>query len=359
MADQNKTEKATPRRREKARKEGQVARSRELPAALVLLSAVLLVYWSMSSPGTPWRDAFQHFLDFALTRDFNNDPGAGTAILALAGKQVLQFTLPVLAGAWVISLAGTVAQSGFIFAPSALAPNWSRLSPVSNLGKLFSPAALSGMLKSLIPLGVLFYIFTAVLARDWNEMIQASRSAPRVLISWTLSRSYELLWKSGLVFLVWAGIDFMLQRFNFNRQLRMSHQEIREEHKEMEGSPLVRGRIRRLQRQMRRARMLHDVSRATVVVTNPDHYAIALEYHPETTAAPVVVAKGRNLFAQQLKEKARWLGVPMVENRLLAQALYRGVEVGQAIPEKLYAAVAEILAFIYRTQTRAHAAFRT
>jgi flagellar biosynthetic protein FlhB len=137
---------------------------------------------------------------------------------------------------------------------------------------------------------------------------------------------------------------------SFERQLRMSQEEIREENKETEGHPMVRMRIRRAQRQMRRGRMLGEVRRATVVVTNPSEYAVALEYRPEGMEAPVVVAKGRNLLAQLIKREARWHDVPIVENPPLAQALYRAVEVGKAIPAKLYTAVAEILAFIYRAQ---------
>jgi flagellar biosynthetic protein FlhB len=130
----------------------------------------------------------------------------------------------------------------------------------------------------------------------------------------------------------------------------MTREEVREDFKETEGHPAIRARIRRLQREMRRRRMLRDVARATVVVTNPNEFAVALEYKPESMGAPVVVAKGRNLLAQRIKREARWHGIPLVENPPLAQALYRAAEVGQAIPAKLYAAVAEILAFIYRTQ---------
>jgi len=153
-----------------------------------------------------------------------------------------------------------------------------------------------------------------------------------------------------LVFTLWAGFDVLISRLNYERQLRMTRQEVREDFKEMEGHPAVRGRIRRLQREMRRRRMLRDVARATVVVTNPNEYAVALEYQPEVMPAPVVVAKGRNIFAQKIKSEARWYGIPLVENPPLAQALYRATEVGQAIPAKLYTAVAEILAFIFRTQ---------
>jgi flagellar biosynthetic protein FlhB len=165
-----------------------------------------------------------------------------------------------------------------------------------------------------------------------------------------LTRIFEIAWKGGLVFVLWSGFDLLLARMNHERQLRMSRQEVREDFKETEGHPAIRGRIRRLQREMRRRRMLRDVARATVVVTNPNEYAVALEYKPETMAAPVVVAKGRNLLAQKIKHEARWHGIPLVENPPLAQALYRATEVGQTIPANLYTAVAEILAFIYRTQ---------
>jgi flagellar biosynthetic protein FlhB len=165
-----------------------------------------------------------------------------------------------------------------------------------------------------------------------------------------LARIFEISWKGALVFALWSGVDLLFARLNFERQLRMTRQEVREDFKEMEGHPAIRGRIRRLQREMRRRRMMRDVARATVVVTNPNEYAVALEYKPETMAAPVVMAKGRNLLAQKIKREARWHGIPLVENPPLAQALYRATQVGQAIPAKLYTAVAEILAFIYRTQ---------
>jgi flagellar biosynthetic protein FlhB len=156
----------------------------------------------------------------------------------------------------------------------------------------------------------------------------------------------------SLVLLVWAGVDYFFERQRHESELKMSRQDQKDEFKEMEGHPAVKQRIRRLQRQSRRRRMLKDVERAAVVITNPTEFAIALEYRVEMDA-PVVVAKGRNLIAAQIKEIARWKGIPMVENVPLAHALYRAVEVGQAIPAQLYTVVAEILAAIWRAQTRA------
>ena len=239
---------------------------------------------------------------------------------------------------------------GSSWLPAALAPKPQRLNPANNLGKLFSLSGLQGLLKSLIPSAFVLYIALAIMVRDWGQILQMCRVGVRSSLGWMLSRIFEISWKGGLVFILWSGFDVLISRLNFERQLRMTRQEVREDFKEMEGHPAIRGRIRRLQREMRRRRMLRDVARATVVVTNPNEYAVALEYKPETMAAPVVVAKGRNLLAQKIKREARWHGIPVVENPPLAQALYRAAEVGQTIPAKLYTAVAEILAFIYRTQ---------
>jgi len=235
-------------------------------------------------------------------------------------------------------------------APGALSPKPQRLNPANNLGKLFSLNGLQSLLKSLIPSGFVLYIAVGIMVRDWSQILGLSRVGARSSLGWMLAHIFEISWKGCLVFILWSGFDVLISRLSFERQIRMTRQEVREDFKEMEGHPAIRGRIRRLQREMRRRRMMRDVARATVVVTNPNEYAVALEYKPESMAAPMVVAKGRNLLAQKIKREARWLGIPIVENPPLAQALYRATEVGQTIPAKLYTAVAEILAFIYRTQ---------
>jgi flagellar biosynthetic protein FlhB len=163
--------------------------------------------------------------------------------------------------------------------------------------------------------------------------------------------AFALAWKAALVVCIWAAVDYMATRWKHARDLRMSREEVKQEYKESEGNPQMKARIRRMQRQQRRRQMLDDVKRATVVVTNPTHYAVALDYGPQM-AAPVVLAKGRDLIAQQIKQTANWYEVPVIENVALAHALYRTVEVGQAIPARLYTAVAEILAFVYRAQAQ-------
>jgi flagellar biosynthesis protein FlhB len=346
MADESKTEKASPRRRQKAREQGQVARSRDLTAGLGAMTAVVFCAWQMPAFAADWKGLMRQELELAATHPEQLVPIWRNGMAVFRGV--------ALAGAlsWLVATVGGLTQGGLVFAPSALAPNWKRLDPASHVGQLFSLAALSRVLKSLLPTAVVVYFAVAVLVRDWARfpaLLHASRTA---LAVFTTARMYEVAWKGSLVLLAWSAADYFLERQRHENELKMSRQDQKDEFKEMEGNPTTRQRIRRLQRQTRRRRMLKDVERAAVVITNPTEFAIALEYGVEMDA-PVVVAKGRNLLAAQIKEIARWKGIPLVENPPLAHALYRAVEVGQAIPPKLYTVVAEILAAIWRAQTQA------
>ena len=350
MADDSRTERATPRRRQKAREKGQVARSRELPSALAVLGMVIFVSWRAPSWFAQWKLLWQQWLVVASVGDLSNV----TPLVRTVAWTAATWVGPVLLLGWVLTLIASVAQGGLVLAPQALVPSWDRLNPAANLGRLFSLRNGSVLLKSVVPVLFIVYLALAMLARDWVHIIQAAHASQRASALWGLALMGEIAWKSCLVFLCWSLMDYLMTRWNFERQLRMSRQDVREETKETEGNPQVKMRIRRLQRQMRRRRMLHDVARATVVVTNPTEFAVALEYRPESMDTPVVLAKGRNLLAHRIRQEANWHGVPIVENPPLAQALYRAVEVGQAIPAKLYAVVAELLAFIYRAQGRLH-----
>jgi flagellar biosynthetic protein FlhB len=310
------------------------------------MTLVLFLWWFPHN----WKDEWRELLERTLTSAIHGDMAAGTPVLSWVTWETCVWAGPSLAVIWVVALASSFGLGGFVVAPTALAPKPQRLNPANNLGKLFSLTGLQGLLKSLIPSAFVLYIALAVMVRDWDQILQMCRVGVRPGLGWMLSRVFEISWKGSLVFILWSGFDVLISHMKFERQIRMSRQEVREDFKEMEGHPAVRGRVRRLQREMRRRRMIRDVARATVVVTNPSEYAVALEYTPQTMAAPVVVAKGRSLLAQKIKREARWHGIPIVENPPLAQALYRAAEVGQTIPAKLYTAVAEILAFIYRTQ---------
>jgi len=348
MADQNKTEKATPRRRQKAREHGQIARSRDLIAGLGTMAAVTLLAWQLPAFAADWRGLLRQQMDFAATHREQPLPPWRNQLFIFRGV-ALAASL-----SWLVATGSGVAQGGLVFAPAALAPSPNRLNPASRFSQLFSLAALSRMLKSLAPTAVIVFLGVSLVARDWTLLPSLLHSGRRGLVAFTLARMFELAWKAALVLVVWSGADYLLERWRHENELKMSRQDLRDEFKETEGNPAVKMRIRRLQRQARRRRMLKDVERAAVVITNPTEFAVALEFNLQMEA-PVVVAKGRSLLAAEIREIALWHGIPLVENPPLAHALYRAVEVGQAIPPKLYAVVAEILAAIWRAEARAEA----
>ena len=351
MPQSNQTEQATPRRRQKAREKGQVARSRDLIGAASGMAAIFVLFSLMSTFPLAWRGFLHDCLDGAVSGDLRMD--ALSPFLTHTGLFVA--TGAALALGWIAALSSALAQGGLVFAPTSLLPKGSRMSPAAKLGQLFSITALRGLIKSLLPAAAVAYVGIGCLHRDWPLLMALSTRSSRGALGFGAGRIFEIAWKSALVLLVWAVLDYLFERQHLSSELKMSRQELKDEYKDTEGNPVIKGRIRRLQRQVRRRRMLEETKRAAVVITNPTEYAIALEYRPDMPA-PVVLAKGRNLFAAQIKEIARWENIPMVENPPLARVLYRTVEVGESIPPKLYAVIAEILAAVYRAQARALAA---
>jgi len=350
----DKTERATPRRRQKARERGQVARSRELAGSLSALAAILLLAWRLPGFAAAWRAVLRQ----SVERAAGEDMPLSFPVLSSASLRLFAVAGAAIGLSWGVAVLSSVAQGGLVIAPGALSPTVSRLSPAAKMKQLFSLSAVGRLLKSLVPVAAMVYVAASLLVRDWKISLGLLRAPGHALMSFIVRHLFEMAWKSGLVLLVWSAVDYLIERQKLEGELRMSRQELMDEFKETEGHPTVKSRIRRLQRQARRRRMLKDVERAAVVVTNPTHFAVALEFQP-AMAAPVVVAKGRNLIAQQIRQTALWHGIPLIENPPLAHALYRAVEIGQSIPPKLYAVVAEILAAVYRAQARAAAAGRS
>jgi flagellar biosynthetic protein FlhB len=351
MADSSKTEKASPQKRKKARARGQVVRSRELSSTLAWGGALALVAWQVPEVARQFRGLLQTSLDLGVGESIRpNGP-----ILFWTGVAVLRWSLPVLATAWILSLSGGLLQGGLVFAPEALALKPERFNPVSKLQQMVSLTAVSQILKSLLPFSIILWIGISTITSHWQTVLHASELSVRSFASFLTGVMWQLCWKSGMVLLGWAGVDYILVWQKLEGDLKMSRQDQREEMKETEGNPANKGRIRRLQRAMRRRQMLKDTEKASVVITNPTHFAVALKYDMDMEA-PVVVAKGRDLLAQEIKEIARWQGIVIMENPPLAQALYRTVEVGRPIPADLYTAVAEILAFVFRAQAQAEQA---
>ena len=348
MSD-NRTEKATPKRRTKAREHGQVLRSRDLVSAMTLLGVVGVMAWTPTVWIAHWQRYFNNLLDVASSTRWD---AVDIPLLPATGSLVLLWAGPLLAAGFVVAIGSTLAQGAPTFATEALTPNFNRLNPASNLQQLFSLAGISRVLRSLVPTSIILYLAIKLIDARAEAILHATRLSGAGLLALLGSLCMGLAYRSGMVFLAWAALDYFLQWRTYEKSLRMTKQEVRDEGRENEGNPEIRGRIRRLRREMARKSLQKAMQRATAVITNPTHYAVALEYRAATMAAPVVVAKGQDLLAQRIKELARWNDVPIVENPPLAQALYKATDVGQMIPPKLYAAVAEILAFVYRAQMR-------
>lgn len=348
MAKDSKTEQATDHRRQKAREEGQVVRSRELSASAAMLAGICVLIANGPANLLQWRRFYSGALDLAMREEIS----LATPLLPWAAQLVFDWIWKPLVTAGGVALLVALVQGGFVFAPKLLAPDIARLNPVKKVGQIFSMMTLVQLFKALVPGTALIYIGIGIFQREWPTLRLGIWASPRQLSAHMFAIVYEVFWKSCLVLLAWSAVDYIAMRQKSEGDMRMSKEEIREEMKQNEGNPQTRGRIRRLQRQARRQRMIKATKDATVVIVNPTHFAVALQYS-DAMAAPTVIAKGQNMVALQMKEIARWDGIPIIENPPLAQSLYRTVEVGQAIPEKLYAAVAEILAYVFRLNAQA------
>jgi flagellar biosynthetic protein FlhB len=346
----DRTEQASQHRRDKARKDGDILHSRELTAAAGTLAGVLTLSMMGSRLLTAWRSVFTGFLDLGQQQRW--EPAAIASTLAAVRRLSLAVLSPVgiimTAVAATSLLVGVVQTGGISFYSGAIAFKLDRINPLTNAKNLFSLRAAARLGKSLIPAAVLAVFAVQRIARQFS--LPPFSTERLELLS---SDVFGLLQAAAWLLFAWAAIDYAVEWQSRESRLRMSKEDMREEYKETEGSPQIRSRIRNLQRQMRRKRVKNDVSRAAVILTNPTHYAIALGFDFATMDAPKVLAKGRNLLAEEIKAEARWAGVPIVENPPLARSLYRFVEVGQSIPVDLYAAVAAILAYLYRQRVEA------
>jgi flagellar biosynthesis protein FlhB len=345
-----RTEQATAHRRERARKDGDLLHSRELSAAAGTLAGVLVLGGVGAEAIEAWRTGFDEFLDLGSAAHWE------PAQLQPTLYDLRRLALAVLAPSGIVMTAVVVAavaiasiQTGGInIHAGAVGFRMDRVNPLSNLKSLFSLRAAARLGKSLIPAGLLAVFAVQRIARQMTVPPFSN-----VRLEMLGSDVYGLLVAASWLLFGWAAIDYVVEWRSRESRLKMSREDMRQESKETEGSPQIRSRIRGLQRQMRRRRVKADVSRAAVVLTNPTHYAVALGFDFSTMDAPKVLAKGRNLLAEEIKAEARWAGVPIIENKPLARSLYRTVEVGQAIPVDLYATVAAILAYLYRQRVEA------
>lgn len=255
--------------------------------------------------------------------------------------------LPVGLSAAVSALIVTVSQVGFVMTPKPLTLKLDRLNPVSGLKKVFSLRSLVELVKGLLKAALLGFVIYYSLMKETPELVSAIRFPLEAGVSRLLSKLLNLSFRLAFLLLVLGIFDYAYQKWEFERSIRMSKQEIKEEYKQMEGDPQIKSKIRQKQRELARSRMMSSVPRADVVITNPTRLAIALEYDREAMDAPVVTAKGSGFLARRIREIAVEWQIPLVENKPLARSLFETVEVGEEVPEELYRAVAEVLAFVY------------
>ncbi len=345
----DRTERASPKRREEARKRGQRVLSPEVSPVAVLLTALALVSW-----GGPRLLAESRLLlgsCLAAAGPIGADPGAslGAAwpLFAHALKGVVALVVPFFLTTALVGGAAVAAQVGWSPNPELLVPDLARLSPASGLRRLFSANGAMNLLKAVVKIGVVGLIAYRIVRQTGADAVATPGMPLDAILAFTGAGLRRLLLSMAVALAALGVADYFWQRWRYEQSLKMSRHEVKEEQKESEGDPQVRMRFRRAHREIARRRMLTEVRRADVVLTNPVHVAVALRYHAGEMGAPRVVAKGAGELAQKIKELARSAGVPIVERRALARALFRTVKLGAEIPPALYRAVAEILAYIY------------
>jgi flagellar biosynthetic protein FlhB len=346
LFSEEKTEDATPKRRQEARNKGQVARSIEINSALVLAGVFaglkILGPYLLQQASTFMHQWFMQLAskDFTIELTYR--------LFLEATFIMLKLAMPIMLVALIIGLIANYLQVGFLFSTEAVTLNLDAINPITGFQRVFSKRAIAELIKSLIKIGIVGYV-------AYKYILEQILFLPNLMqydLSTSLSKVGEwvfvLAMKVALVLGIMAFFDFVYQRWEFNQNLKMSKQEIKDEHKLQDGDPLIKAKIKERQRMMAVRRMMQEVPKADVVITNPTHFAIALKYDMKTMGAPLVIAKGQDLTAKRIKEIAKEHGVIVVENKPLAQTLFKTTEVGEVIPVDLYQAVAEVLAYVYQ-----------
>jgi flagellar biosynthetic protein FlhB len=344
-----KTEKPSAKRLKDARERGQVARTRELGMAAGSLAATGMLVGFGPSMARRLADVLTSGIS-RLGRAPVQDLQAVdlTGLIVASGATLALVVGPIALIAAGSSVTTAVSQGGFNFAPKALTPSWERLSPANGIKRLGFKQSGMETIKAAVIVTVISVLAWRIGRETFLDSARLPWMSPVAAGEQGWSRLIRLLWQASFSIAALGGFDYGLQRWRLMSSLKMSRQEVKDEHKSNEGNPEIKARVRRVQRDMVRRRMLQATKTATVVITNPTHFAVALEYRRERNAAPIVVAKGQDLVAARIREIAREHDVPIVENPPLARALHKGAEVGDTIPADLFGAVAEVLAYLVR-----------
>ncbi|KXS40616.1 MULTISPECIES: flagellar biosynthesis protein FlhB [unclassified Candidatus Frackibacter] len=346
MPAEEKTEEATPKRRQEAREEGQVAKSQDLSMAFTLLFSFIVLFFLMNSMIVELSEFMTKFLSDYLTlaltaRNFH------TLLLEIM-RFILQLIAPIMVVTAVIGSALGIFQTGFLFTPKAIQPKISKLNPISGFKNMFSKKTFVEFLKSLLKISIVGVIAYLTIKSRLSDILLLGKMSLDQALRLIGGIVYSLAIKISIILIILGVGDFIYQKWQHEQDLKMTKQQVKEERKQTEGSPEVQKRIKEEQQKLAMNRMMSDIPDADVVITNPTHIAVAIKFDMDTMEAPVIIGKGKGEVAQKIKEKAKEHDIEIVEEKPLARALYAEAEIGQEIPVELYQAVAEILAYVYQ-----------
>ncbi|PXY90779.1 flagellar biosynthesis protein FlhB [Gilliamella apis] len=344
-SDLDKSEQPTDSKLKKAKEKGQIPRSRELTSLIILLVGIML-FWIM---GTHFVSKLKAIIQQAMLVAHRTDDDKQIIFnlinLLTAGFWAI---LPIFVGLVIVAIIAPLSVGGLLFSLQSIKPNLGKLNPISGFKRLFSLRIFSELFKSILKVVLIAFAAALFLIHQFPNML----ALPSMYLNNALSQVMQLLIYASLLIVLalipMVGFDIFYQIWSNLKKLKMSKQEVKDEFKEQEGNPQIKGRIRQMQQAMARRRMMKDVPKANVIVTNPTHYAVALQYDEKTMSAPKILAKGTDNIASKIKQIAQEHQIPQLEAPPLARALYRHGEIGKSIPAELYAAVAQILAWVYQ-----------
>lgn len=345
FAKDDKTEEPTGKKLSDAKKKGQIPKSVDLNSAIVLLFVMFAFNMYGDSLYTNGRLFIIESYNF-LTKEVMSN-GDIFSIFFFMIKNGVIAALPIVLTVLVIGVAGNLIQSGFVITSESIKPKFEKINPIQGFKRFFSKRSLVELLKSIAKVTVVAYVAYSFISSKMTDILKTSDLNPSGIFPFVKDITDSQLSRIVIIMLIIGIIDFVFQKRQYKQDLRMTKQEVKEEFKQMEGNPEIKSKIKQKQREMSMRRMMQEVPRATVVVTNPTHFAVALKYNKSESAAPIVIAKGADLVAQRIKEIAKENKVPILENKQLARTLYARVEINEVIPVELYQTVAEIIAYVY------------
>ena len=343
-----KTEKATPRKKQDSRKKGQVAKTNELPSAIIFLLMFILFFVLGSYLAEKIIDLFRLVLATYMLYDVT--PSTIRVIFTELIIESAKIMVPIFAVSLIGGIGGNLIQVGFLFTTEPLKMKLERINPIEGAKRIFSKRALFQLLKSLLKITIVGYVVFSVLSDNKTNLLNLYYYDLLEILKFIGVLVLELGIKSSIVLIILAILDYLYQKYEYEKNLRMSKQDIKDEYKKAEGDPLIKSRIKERQRLMAMNRMMQSVPDADVIITNPTHFAIAISYKPKKMEAPELVAKGMDYMALKIREVAKEHDIVTVENKWLARSLYHQVEIGEPIPTDLYQAVAEVLAYVYKVK---------